>query len=240
MIYNPEWPSSPRLSKTLPKSTWTPAGEGATTPSPWWQETSWASTLRSRASRRPPSAGGKETKWARRKETWREVQWRGSLLFWPCLSSVPSFPPRVVGGVRGRGTGPRGVEQVPEQLHNWRGGERRWGPLLHQRDEPRRRGHGGAHRQDRGFVAFVHFCLFQISLVAPFLLFLLLVFCLMDRNHYHKSSEHLLLLVPSFKTRLNILLQFVYRMRFEHLLRLSKRSLKLKLRLEPNSQASAR
>lgn len=53
---------------------------------------------------------------------------------WQSPSHHPLILYYVVGGVWGRGKGPRGDEEDPEQLRNWGGDERGWGPLLHHGD----------------------------------------------------------------------------------------------------------
>lgn len=86
----------------------------------------------------------------KKNETWTRVGRLNHLSLWQlcrrhatAFSSTVSFCsvclshsvlPCVVGGDWGRGKGPRGDEEDPEQLCNWGGGERGWGPLLHHRD----------------------------------------------------------------------------------------------------------
>ena len=81
-----------------------------------------------------------------------------SALFCLSLSVLSS-----VVGVWGRGKGPCGDGENPEQLCDWGGGERRWGLLLHHRDQPCWRGQGRTLCQDRGSVGFSHFSLFHLS-----------------------------------------------------------------------------
>lgn len=76
-----------------------------------------------------------------------ELEWEGyespaivAALPSSCCSTISCALPLslilscVVGGGWGRGKGPSGDEEDPEQLRNWGGDERGWGPLLHHGD----------------------------------------------------------------------------------------------------------